>query len=169
MYVFNGSDSALYSLIAAYTILACFLLVQMCRLCSKVFSYHKFHIHEAYRFYTVAFFSVVVVAIEKITQLKLNQKAQGRYALQNYEGTSQNLKVLNRITRSFMEYKSWRKSLGLSAFLWPTLCTLWLGSHGWISFGAATSTRKRKTSHKSSNPSTKCPFPKSTKSDLSTF
>jgi hypothetical protein len=106
MYVFNGSDSALYSLIAAYTILACFLLVQMCRLCSKVFSYHKFHIHEAYRFYTVAFFSVVVVAIEKITQLKLNQKAQGRYALQNYEGTSQNLKVLNRITRSFMEYKS---------------------------------------------------------------
>lgn len=63
MYVFNGSDGALYSLIAAYTLLATFLLVQMCRLCSKVFSYHKFHIHEAYRFYTVAFFSTVVVII----------------------------------------------------------------------------------------------------------
>jgi len=63
MYVFHGSDASLIVLVVSYFLLAMFFLIQMCRLCSKVFSYHKFHIHEAYRFYTIAFFSSVVVAI----------------------------------------------------------------------------------------------------------
>jgi hypothetical protein len=74
LYVFTGSDSSEVVLIVAFTLLAIFLLVQMCRLCSKVFSYHKFHIHEAYRFYTISLFSAVIIIIEKIIQLKLNQR-----------------------------------------------------------------------------------------------
>ena len=73
LFIFNGSDISLIILIVFYSILAMFLLIQMCRLCSKVFSYHKFHIHEAYRFYTIAFFSSVILVIEKIILLKLNR------------------------------------------------------------------------------------------------
>lgn len=48
-----------YVIQVVYGILAIFIIIKMCQLCSKAFSYTNFHIHEAYKFYAVALISTV--------------------------------------------------------------------------------------------------------------
>lgn len=44
---------------AMFAILGLYIIFKMCQLCSKAFSYENFHIHEAYKFYTLALISTV--------------------------------------------------------------------------------------------------------------
>ena len=39
--------------------LGVYIIYKMCKLCSKAFSYSNFHIHENYKFYTLALISTI--------------------------------------------------------------------------------------------------------------
>lgn len=42
-----------------FVLLGLYIIFKMCQLCSKAFSYSNFHIHEAYKFYTLALISTI--------------------------------------------------------------------------------------------------------------
>jgi hypothetical protein len=68
IFIYNGDTGVLYFIIALDLLLMIFLLYKMCKLCSSAFSYSNFHIHEAYKFYTITIISVSLMALSRKTQ-----------------------------------------------------------------------------------------------------
>lgn len=51
-------DWVLYAINSLYVILCTFIILKMCKLCTKAFSYTNFHIHEAYKLYSLALLTI---------------------------------------------------------------------------------------------------------------
>lgn len=49
----------IYTTEILFILLGLYIIFKMCQLCSKAFSYSNFHIHEAYKFYTLALISTI--------------------------------------------------------------------------------------------------------------
>ena len=58
VFLYNGDTVPLYVSIILAALVILYLLVRICRLCYQAFSYSNFHIHETYKFYTLALLSL---------------------------------------------------------------------------------------------------------------
>ncbi len=54
-------SSLAYATQYIFVVLGLYIIYKMCKLCSKAFSYSNFHIHEAYKFYTLALISTISI------------------------------------------------------------------------------------------------------------